>query len=182
MSSEIGMGGDLLSFYSAIAPAIPAHSTAVEVGVWLGRSLIHLGKELAAHRIPVQLYGVDTFDGGPAATPAMKDFVALYDGSLYDECERRLRMANVEARLIRATSVEAARGFEDGECSFVFIDASHTYEGTKADIEAWLPKVRAGGVLAGHDFKDYEDVARAVKELLPSVYLTCDGCWRMDKP
>ena len=33
-------------------------------------------------------------------------------------------------------------------CDFVFIDADHTYEGCLADIRAYLPKVKIGGVIA----------------------------------
>ena len=34
---------------------------------------------------------------------------------------------------------------------FVYIDACHEYSAVKADIAAWYPKVRVGGVLGGHD-------------------------------
>lgn len=35
----------------------------------------------------------------------------------------------------------------------VFIDADHSYEGCKGDIEAWLPNIKPGGILAVHDYK-----------------------------
>jgi predicted O-methyltransferase YrrM len=51
---------------------------------------------------------------------------------------------------------------------FVFIDADHSYEGCKADIEAWFPKVKPGGLLSGHDYDnpDFPEfgVKRAVDE------------------
>jgi hypothetical protein len=49
-------------------------------------------------------------------------------------------------------SVEAAKQFEDGYFDFVYIDADHTYDGITADLEAWYPKVRKGGMIAGHDY------------------------------
>ena len=54
----------------------------------------------------------------------------------------------------------------------VFIDADHSYETTKRDIELWAPKVKPGGILGGHDYNnpDYPQwgVARAVTEFAVS--------------
>ena len=66
----------------------------------------------------------------------------------------------------RIPSVKAARCFEDGELDFVFIDGEHNYEAAKADIEAWWPKVRSGGLLISHDYdrQRFPGVCRAVDE------------------
>lgn len=55
-------------------------------------------------------------------------------------------------QIIRAFSEEAAAAFDDGFLDWVYIDADHRYEAVKADIDAWWPKIKAGGVLAGHDW------------------------------
>lgn len=71
----------------------------------------------------------------------------------------------------------------------VFIDGDHSYEGCKGDIEAWLPNIKSGGIIAVHDYmkselyahkEDYKGdaphpapwlgVDRAVKELLVPNY------------
>ena len=66
---------------------------------------------------------------------------------------------------IRLSSVEASKLYKDGSLDFVFIDAMHTYDGVTADITAWMPKIRKGGVLAGHDY-DWPEVKRAVDDIL----------------
>lgn len=53
---------------------------------------------------------------------------------------------------VRSSSLAASNIFKAGQFDFVYLDADHTYEGAKADIAAWWPKVRPGGVLAGHDY------------------------------
>ena len=79
---------------------------------------------------------------------------------------------------IRSPSVEAASRFEDNTLDFVFIDASHEYEDVKNDINAWLPKVKNGGILAGHDYYLGDDyfpgVKKAVDECLTSFETRSD--------
>ena len=58
------------------------------------------------------------------------------------------------ARLMRMTSQEAAHLLNDGHFDFIYIDANHTFPSVVDDIALWWPKVRQGGVLAGHDYLD----------------------------
>lgn len=69
------------------------------------------------------------------------------------------------AFLMRMPSGEAATRFPDGSLDVVFIDDDHSYEGCSQSIRSWLPKVRSGGILAGHDVGT-AGVDRAVEELL----------------
>jgi predicted O-methyltransferase YrrM len=56
---------------------------------------------------------------------------------------------NIE--VIKNLSIGASHGFGDNTLDFVYIDAEHSYEGVRADIHAWLPKIRKGGCIGGHD-------------------------------
>jgi predicted O-methyltransferase YrrM len=49
-------------------------------------------------------------------------------------------------------SVEAAKDWQDGSVSLLFLDTSHDYDHTKRELEAWLPKMHPEGVIAGHDY------------------------------
>ena len=49
------------------------------------------------------------------------------------------------------TSQEASRRFQDNSLDYVYIDAGHSHAEVTNDIMLWLPKVRVGGMLAGHD-------------------------------
>ena len=55
-------------------------------------------------------------------------------------------------RLLDTFSVAAAAQVEDRSLDFVYIDANHTLPHVVADLAAWVPKVRAGGIVAGHDY------------------------------
>jgi hypothetical protein len=68
----------------------------------------------------------------------------------------------------RMTSVEASKSFEDESVDFVFIDGDHSYEGCALDIKSWFPKIKVGGLLSGHDYRNERNygVQKAVHEFL----------------
>jgi hypothetical protein len=76
----------------------------------------------------------------------------------------------------RMKTIDAAKHVPDGSLDFVFIDADHTYEGCRADILTWEPKVRVGGMLSGHDY-NWPSVKRAVDELGDVPHTASDNVW-----
>ena len=71
-------------------------------------------------------------------------------------------------KFYNTTSVEAAKIFPNNYFDYVYIDACHEYEFVRDDLEAWYPKVKEGGMLAGHDFW-YPPVAKAVMEFRDKI-------------
>jgi hypothetical protein len=68
------------------------------------------------------------------------------------ECKAKLEVYENRYEIIRATSEEAVIKFSDGFFDFVYIDANHAFKHVEQDIKLWYPKVKKGGVLAGHDY------------------------------
>ncbi|OGY44219.1 MAG: hypothetical protein A3B89_03670 [Candidatus Buchananbacteria bacterium RIFCSPHIGHO2_02_FULL_40_13] len=74
--------------------------------------------------------------------------------------------------ILRKTSLEAVNDFTDESLDFVYLDADHRYEYVKEDLAKWFPKVKTGGIFAGHDYhdgnpdlpKEYYGVKQAVNE------------------
>lgn len=72
----------------------------------------------------------------------------------YEEAIKRL--APYSAQIIRATSEQAVKMFADEVLDFVYIDANHTAPFVWQDLSLWVPKVKAGGIVSGHDFVEYK--------------------------
>jgi len=70
--------------------------------------------------------------------------------SFYDQTKER--MAPYNCTMVKGFSVDVAKKFEDGTFDFVYIDANHEFVYIADDINAWVHKVRPGGILAGHDY------------------------------
>ena len=64
----------------------------------------------------------------------------------------RLRKYKERSKILRMTSSEAANFLKTEILDFIYIDANHSYEEAKKDIELWWPKLRKGGIFAGHDY------------------------------
>jgi predicted O-methyltransferase YrrM len=103
---------------------------------------------------------------GRGSTRIAGEYVRRTGGTLYcidPHTERsylaflaNLRIFELESTVlpIRANSIEAAPLFDDGSLDAVFVDGSHIYPDVLADIDAYLPKIRSGGLILGHDLHD----------------------------
>ena len=87
---------------------------------------------------PVHVWGQETFD------------------RMYREVKEKFAN-NSNVRVIKEFSKGASQLFPDEYFDLVYIDANHTYQGVSADLEIWLPKVKRGGLLAGHDYFIYDN-------------------------
>jgi len=87
---------------------------------------------------------------------------------VYQEMYKRVNAFLDKVVFITRDATLASTLFPDEFFDFVYIDGNHDYECVKSDIKTWLPKVKPGGVLGGHDFDTRnvtrQDVAEAVKD------------------
>jgi hypothetical protein len=167
---------DSQQFYADMVARVPDGGTIVEVGCWCGRSLSCLLVEALNSGKQLKVFGVDHWQGS-VGEPLLIETAKNVNLQLYcqDVCER----AGYPFTLICEASVDGAAKFSDGSLDFVFIDASHDEASVAADIDAWLPKVKAGGIIAGHD-AEYKSVQAAVNSRFKESWIT-KGCWFTEK-
>ncbi len=70
----------------------------------------------------------------------------------YEAAMQRVDKYKDVVSVLRGFTVEMAKYVPDEMLAMVYLDACHTYEAVKADLHAWFPKVKPGGIIAGHDF------------------------------
>jgi hypothetical protein len=150
----------------------------VEVGAWKGRSSAFMAVEIANSGKKIQFDCVDTWKGDPNEQGHMED-EHVRDGKLYEHFLDNMKPVEGYYKPVRASSTDAANLYEDSSLDFVFIDAAHDYDNVTADIAAWFPKVKEGGVIGGHDW-GHPPVARAVQDSLTDIAVEY-GCWFKQK-
>jgi len=155
-----------------------------EVGVWKGDSLSYLASKVK-NRKDAEVYGIDIFEDNYN----FKKQPNLYKQIpfIYNEYQSTLKRHGVLnfVKTIKSLSWDAASLFNNNYFDFVFIDADHSYQSVKKDIVSWLPKVRSGGILAGHDYNpraNNGDVIRCVNEIFGKEVKTFPGfVWYIEK-
>jgi methyltransferase family protein len=155
---------------------LPKGGVCAEIGVWKGDfsdRILEVTRPARLHLIDPWLavagegyerarYGGELKGGQPEMDAVHASVLERFAG------ERRKGVVEVH----RLSSLEAAERFGAGEFDFVYIDGNHRYEFVKADLEAYAPKIRPGGFLAGDDYGVegwWEDgVTRAVDDFVHS--------------
>jgi hypothetical protein len=125
---------------------LPQNSKAAEVGVaegFFSADLLRAGVGI--------LYSIDAWktipgqkgDGGFDQSWHDKNYVAAVE---------RLKEFRDRSIIIRGMSVEAANGIPDESLDLVYLDDDHSVEGVISSLTAYYPKIKPGGIMAGHDY------------------------------
>lgn len=151
-ATAIGVHGFLHPSELESLAKLATNRRVLEVGAFRGLSA--WGMAITARSV----VSVDTFSANSAGQQQMPELTTL------DDYTRAVsRFSNVRWHI--GTSEDCARRLNE-EFDMIFLDAMHTYEDVKADIERWWPSLVDGGVMAFHDYghADFPGVKRAVDE------------------
>ena len=140
--------------------------TGVEVGVWRG----HNAYQLLEAFPDLHLTLVDDYGSGHVVHSKLTRYFTPSEAK--EEAYRLLRSYKHRIRWLIHLSTEAAKRVDDGSFDFVFADAGlgHSKEGTLIDIEAWILKVRSGGLFLGHDYEKRGHKCKGVKQAVDEYF------------
>lgn len=124
----------------------------IEVGSWRGWTawnILYAIKDVDG----AVLYCVDHWQGSPS-TRQPKEIERTGDDIYFCFLSNMFELGLSHKVIpLKLDSRKAAELFPNQFADLVFIDADHLYAEVKADIEAWWPKVKVGGILCGHDMQ-----------------------------
>lgn len=123
---------------SALLDRLPKHAVVAEIGVDHGE----FSKQILRQTAPSALHLVDVW----GSERYHSGLFELVTSTFQEQIDRG------QVHVHRDLSVRAAPTFEDDLFDWIYIDTDHSYETTRDELRAFAPKVKRGGVIAGHDY------------------------------
>jgi predicted O-methyltransferase YrrM len=163
--------------YLELLDATPEGGTFVELGCYKGKSTSFIGVEIHKRKRDINFFAIDSFQGATNSTDANE--IKAYENisEIEESYTYNVSLIGNKIKTIVSLTDEAAQYFDDSSVDVVFVDGGHSYEVVKADILAWLPKVKKGGIISGHDFNAWEGVNQAVTEIFGAPHKVENDCW-----
>jgi predicted O-methyltransferase YrrM len=128
-----------LSLFQA-ALGLPAGFSIVEIGSYLGASTAFLG--FAAMRNDGFVHAIDPWTNDAMGAEGQRDTWAEFRNNTEPFKHYIVPHQGYSTDVAKAGPIP---------CDMLFIDGDHNYDAVVADLRAWLPSLKPGGVLAMHD-------------------------------
>lgn len=140
-----------------LAKSLETISIGVEIGSYTGASSLMIAKGLNKYS---KLYCIDTWEN---------DAMTEGNWNTYDVFSKNTQLVANKINTVKSNSTDAAIGFNK-EIDFLFIDGDHSYDGVKADVDAWFVKLKRSGVIIMHDIGWAEGVIKVTKKkIIPNL-------------
>ena len=161
ISSHLGLNEGHLLWN--VSRSLKQDSVIVEIGAFRGKSTCFIAEGIGNKRC--QFFAIDIW--------------------LEKKCSLEKFLENTKAYRdkiipLKGFSYDVVKNWpKDRKIDFLWIDADHSYEGVKRDIEDWLPLVKKNAYVLFHDYRDAAGVKRAVDELVDSKkirFINTVGC------
>lgn len=146
---------------------LPDNCICAEIGVRTGDN----ADRILTLSNPKELYLIDPWDWFKVKNePDPEQMSKIYNMEEWYQRVKNKYINKDNVKIIRESSVESSKQFEDEYFDWVYIDAAHDYLSVKEDCESWWSKIKQGGYLCGHDYRLNEEkeggVTKAVNEFL----------------
>jgi hypothetical protein len=124
-------------------------SKILEIGVFKGEFLDYIVNNCDY----VSVDGVDLFEGatGSGDVDGNNFTMCNLEKSFLDLSEKYKE--NPAIRIIKSNSNSFLQSQKDDSYDIIYIDADHSYEGTKQDLINSFNKIKDGGYIMGHDYE-----------------------------
>lgn len=161
---------DFEDIYTEMVDKASDGSVFVELGVWMGKSAIFMAETIKNSGKKITFYAVDSWKKEVNFLGSEGVF-EKNNGDIFPQFLKNCVDCGVSNYIkpLRMRTELASEFFPPESLDFVFIDAGHDPVPFRMDLDKWLPKIKLGGVCAGHDFY-HPPINATLKCALPEHY------------
>lgn len=151
----------------------------LEVGAFLGMSTCYMSHLLQAQQKDniqfdvIDIWGSVENDFKPWVTDEFYEIMKSHGEDAKATFDYDMQISGADKRIRSVTQgssmdVNLVDRYEDESISFLYLDTSHEYDFTIAELDLWYPKIKVGGMLCGDDW-DLIAVKRALEDWTHSM-------------
>jgi glycosyltransferase involved in cell wall biosynthesis len=152
-------GGDIAE-YRRLVEDLPVGSTMCELGCYKGRSLCSVADIIKRKKLKV--FVVDIFTGTDNEVKE-DNYRHIFEGNI-----ERFRISD-QVTVYEGSTDHTHILFPDTYFDLLFIDADHSEQAVRKDLKNWLPKMKPGSTISGHDYGNHPGVSKVVNETWDNV-------------
>jgi len=135
--------------------------TMIEIGSFIGESTVIFAEHFK-HVIAIDSFVPHYDKNDPTSNFNFDD--------VFEEFQNRIEQKKDKITVYKMYSCDAVSSLKDDKYDFVYIDGLHTYEGVKDDINNYLPLVKKGGYIGGHDYGTQHPHLLGVTEAVDEMF------------
>jgi hypothetical protein len=165
--------------YLELLDNVPEGGVFVELGAYKGKSTSFIVTEINNLNRNIKFHTIDTFEGDSGSNDELEieAYRKVNVSKMFEEFSENTKHLKEHFNVIVGKSDESSKFFEDNSVDVIFIDAGHSYDSVIQDIKSWLPKIKDGGIMSGHDYNSWSGVNKAVNEIFDKVDKIDNDCW-----
>lgn len=159
-----------INFLKEVAKHLPKNPICIELGVLRGEfstCILEILKPKVLHLVDPWVIsndknGIGSYGSINNTAYASNEDYCYVNGRFLDKINSGKVVVN------KNFSYDAVKDFPNKHFDFIYIDACHLYESVKCDLRDYLPKLKAQGMMCGHDYVNVNNfgVIRAVNEFI----------------
>lgn len=161
------MGDEIYQLFDSVFLKLNDNSVIVNVGTYKGKSLSLMLDYVEKSEKNIKVYTIDD-----------------WSDILYGDNEQDIKSIFLENlstdvdkfELIELDTCDGSTMFDDNSIDFIFLDTKHSFDHVSKEINCWIPKIKKGGIISGHDYH-WSDVKRAVDDLIENVNTLTSTEW-----
>jgi hypothetical protein len=173
------------NIYEQMVESAKGGETFVELGAWFGKSTNYLATKIRESKKNIKFTAIDTWKGTDNEE-LHQNIVGAFNGDIFYEFIDNTTLSNNYSAfdIIKDSSYNSAKLFRNSSIDYMMIDAGHTYDDVKSDINIWYNKIKPGGIISGDDYGTniFEGVTKAVNEYFYDQVNQNNWSWMRKKP